>query len=280
MAADNDLRRLLAFLLVATAVGSGIAWFLIGSAPVSYAAVNGTALLFMAVALAVPVIGHRRTWSALVPLAGAALLLATFAIGPAIDGVHRWIAFGPVRLHAGMIVLPVMLVALSTARAGTMLAGTAILAIVFWLQPDSASAMALVGGAAGTAMARHEHAPSWLAIGIATAGLAATLMRPDPLEPVAFVETALGDAWRAVPLLGTTMAVSLAAAIFLAPWLVERRPVAFPRASWAVSGCLAGYAASSLFLDHPQPLIGYGASPILGMALALWTLRARADSIA
>lgn len=278
--AGHHRRRLLAFLLVAAAVGSGIVWFLTGGAPGSYAAVNGAALLFVAVALAVPDTRPGRWWSALVPYAGAALLLATVAIGPGVDGVHRWIAIGPVRLHAGVIVLPAMLAVLSAGRTGTVPAAAAILALIFWLQPDSASAMALVGGIAGLVMSQRSDRPAWLALGIATAGLAATLMRPDPLEPVAFVETALGDAWRALPLLGATMAMSLAAAILLAPWLVERRPLAQPRASWAVSGCLAGYAASALILDHPQPLIGYGASPILGMALALWMVRARADSTA
>lgn len=280
MAASEARGRVLAFALVAAAVGSGIAWFLIGGAPAGFTVVNGAGLVMVAVALIAPVTGKFLRTAAPVLLGGAAFLVATLVFGPAVEGVRRWLPIGPVQLHVGMIVLPAMFVALVAARAGTMLVATTVLAVILWLQPDAGSASGLVGGTAGLALARRGSMASWLGLGIAIAGLAATLARPDPLEPVAFVETALGDAWRAVPLLGAIMALSLAAAILFAPWLVEYQSASRSPASWAVSGAFAGFAASSLILDHPQPLVGYGASPILGMALALWLVRSRADSTA
>lgn len=280
MAASEARRRVLAFALVAAAVGSGIAWFLIGGAPTGFTAVNGAGLVLVAVALVPPVTGKLSQTATPVLLGGAAFLVATLVFGPDVEGVRRWLPIGPVQLHVGMIVLPAMFVALAAARAGTMLVATTVLAVIFWLQPDAGSASALVGGTAGLALARRGSQAPWLGLGIAIAGLAATLARPDPLEPVAFVETALGDAWRTAPLLGAMMALSLAAAILLAPWLVEHQSARHSRVSWAVSGAFAGFAASSFILDHPQPLVGYGASPILGMALALWLVRSRADSTA
>jgi hypothetical protein len=172
-----------------------------------------------------------------------------------------------------MIVLPAMLATLPRHRPVIGLAAIGLFALVALAQPDAALALALVGGSLGIAIARRTSPSSWLAAGLSAAGLAATLARGDPLQPVAFVETALGDAWRAEPIVGTAMAGSLAAAIFAAPSLVVRDMAAERASAFAVSGTFAGFALASFLLAHPQPLIGYGAAPILGMGLALAVLR-------
>jgi hypothetical protein len=85
------------------AVAGGIGWMLTAGAPPMFAAVNLVAALL---ALAIAAVLYRKPsqklelvvlWLAPVAMA------ASIAIGPDVDGVHRWIAIGPLRLHAAAL---------------------------------------------------------------------------------------------------------------------------------------------------------------------------------
>ncbi|MEW5931439.1 MAG: hypothetical protein AB1941_28565, partial [Gemmatimonadota bacterium] len=55
----------------------------------------------------------RGRWADVVVVLTAAALAAAL-LAPGIEGVHRWVKLGPVRLHAAAVLLPLLLAALAT----------------------------------------------------------------------------------------------------------------------------------------------------------------------
>ena len=235
--------------------------------------VNGAGLTVLASVLIPGDHGRTRFIPPLVTLLGLALLVATLFVGPEVEGVQRWIRLGPLTLHAGMLVLPAMIAVFVRQRQAVAFPATVVCAAVFSLQPDLGSALALIGGLA-LAMAGRRLVLAEVAMClVALVAVLATASRPDPLGAVAFVETALSDGWRTSPPLGAAMAAAVAMAIVLPPWLLVRGNPDLRDSGRGVIGALGGYAVASLLGPFPQPLIGYGASPIVGLGLALAVLR-------
>ena len=102
----------------------------------------------------------------------------------------------------------------------------------------------------------------WVALG-SVALVTASVLRLDPLEPVAHVEgivgmaSAQGMAWAGLGLLSLAV---LPLALF---WGLQR-PVGL-----SLGAYLAGMLAAAALGDHPVPVLGYGVSPILGYYAAL-----------
>ncbi len=220
---------------------------------------------------AVVVLATRRARGTVMVAAGATrvLVLALVAVLGAtlwhrgMDGVHRWVAIGPMQLHAGALALPTLLVLLARRdRTISVVAALATLCIL-WRQPDAAQAGAFAlawSVAEGTARGRNA---AWWAIAVAFLLAGATALRPDPLRPVAHVEGIVGMAGHA----GTAWVVaSLAALAFPAPTWWRTKDARTGRA-------LASYIAATLCAawlgDFPVPYLGYGISPILGYYLAV-----------
>jgi hypothetical protein len=202
---------------------------------------------------------QRRSW-----IAGflAVLVLAVLA-GPSIDGVRRWIAIGPVRLHAGMLLGPSLAVILAVAPPALRVAGVLAAMAIALMSPDLAMALAWLGALlANLPRVRPWHAAA--ATALAASLLGATALRHDPLQPVPFVEAVVTAAWNT----GPTGAIALALA-GLAPLLLMlmRDPSAK-----ALAAFWAGLSLAGLLGPWPSPLIGYGAAPILGFGLsvAVW----------
>ncbi|WP_225408237.1 hypothetical protein [Stigmatella hybrida] len=221
-------------------------------------------------------------------LAAFAAIAATLAF-PGLDGVHRWLPLGPLRLNASAAFLPWLLVGMSASHAGVR-RGCTVLALlaqgVHWLQPDAAQATALAGG---TLVLMRPWAPvpgrllRMAVVGL-MGGLAAwTWARADPLAPVAHVERILflaadrGPVW-----LGATGALG---ALLLGAFLLTARASA-PARAWVVLafGIAFALAVGATFLGNfPVPLMGAGAGPVMGWyafaaALALPERPAREDT--
>jgi hypothetical protein len=245
----------------------------VGSAPTTYAAVNGLALALLAPLVLAP--GERRTRAIapIITLAAVVLLAATLTLGPVADGVRRWISLGPLQLHAGMLAIPALAAVLPRQRETVSFVTTALCAAIIWAQPDFAAALALFAAiafaTAGQPLGRAEHAMRLAAV----VGLVMTAFRPDPLAGVRFVETAIGDGWSYSPLLGAVMAIALGAAIILPPRLLVQGRPEMAASGRAVTGAMAGFTLAALLASFPQPLVGFGASSILGYGLALAVLR-------
>lgn len=190
------------------------------------------------------------------------LLAFTALFGLEVDGVRRWIALGPLRLHTGYLVLPLVLALTRrlSSRLATLLVAVAAAATA--IQPDLATCTALLAAAAAIAAQRRDW-PSGTALAIAVACTAWALKTPDTLLPVKFVEAVQLDALRSHLVLGLILIAAT-----LCPMLLAMQTNARPLAAFLVAAGLCAFAG-----PYPSILIGYGAAPILGFGLALAALR-------
>lgn len=260
----------LAVAALAAATASGMLFFLFGGAPPAYAALNGLALLLgLLIVIAVPVRPMTpRAMTSLV-LFGVACIAATLVSGFDLEGVRRWLPIGPVRLHAAMLFLPAIAVLMARLPEPGQLAPVIALAAVVAIQPDFAAALALAAGFAFSRSSRGNYLATGLGITVSALAIANSLLRPDPLDPVHFVERVVPDAFAASPMLGILIGAALLSAC-AAPLLARTGD---PQSAKALAGVMAGFALASLIGAYPVPLAGYGPSPILGYALALVLLR-------
>lgn len=213
----------------------------------------------------------------------ALLLLAATLLGPGSQGVHRWVALGPLRLNASAALAPWLLLGLISRQDGVRAAAAAAVVATQLLhvaQPDAAQATALALGAAPLLASRRVVPPALgiPALLLAAGAAALAWARPDPLQPVAHVEGILLLARDQGPLalLGALVALGLA----LLPLAWAARGGA-PGARRAAAGASLYFLASigATFAGHfPVPLLGAGAGPVLGWcALALLAAAAARD---
>lgn len=197
----------------------------------------------------------------------AALALPSLFLPPLLNldagGVARWLPLGPFLLHAGMLLLPVILViAAGMPRAGPWLLAVAALAL--GLQPDAGTLAGL--SAASAVLGVMQRSPLHALVAGGSLALTLTTWRAGTLEAQVFTEGVLMQVWQSAP----AAAVALGALLFVAlPVLLLRAPPLARAQALALAALLAGWSIAALFAPFPYPLIGYGAAPILGMALAL-----------
>ena len=212
----------------------------------------------------------RERWADVVAVLAVAARAATL-LDPGVQGVHRWVKLGPVRLHAAAVLLPLLLAALATlARVRGWWASTVVaacVALALFLQPDAAQATAFAAGAMVLLLPGADGRLPRLA-GLLPLPLLAVLAwrREDPLAPVPHVEDILGLAAG----LGAGWGVAAAASLALlpAPFLLAGRGagsrVGLALGTYVAVACLAPIAGT-----FPVPVVGYGVSPILGYLLGV-----------
>ena len=201
----------------------------------------------------------------LLTLAGVAVPLLRDSAGP-----KRWALVGPFNLYMAPLWLPSFFAACSVylRKRGNhgLLACAATLGVSILLatQPDAAQVLALLGGSAVVFVRYHSDrlrsALMLLAVALVTAW---AFLRPDPLEPVSYVEGVFALA------LGHSLFAGLAvitSAITLVTGLIV---CSFGGPTWlaAVAAYYAVLFACSVAGLTPAPLIGYGAGPLLGFGL-------------
>ena len=193
----------------------------------------------------------------------AGLMFLPALIGPEVGGVSRWLRAGPVLFHSGALLLPLLvLLAAQVGRAGPALLAAATIALV--IQPDAAMLAGLA--AAGAVLAAAHRSVGFALVAAAGAGLAALTFGRGTLEPQVFTEDVLVQVWHSAPL----AALALAALLFLAAPALLLRTGQIPSAeALALAALLVTLGAMACLAPFPFPLIGYGASPILGFGLAL-----------
>jgi hypothetical protein len=242
----------------------GIANMALGSAPWHYLAINAAALV-----AAIAVIRFSST----LQTERAAIILCAFAItaltmplfvGPDLEGIRRWVGFGPLQLHSGMLILPMLAILLQRLKSIHAIVVTALAAIAISFQPDRASAIALFAGT-GALLLTNRSAANVIQALCTCLAVAATFLQPDNLQPVAFVENILPSAWRYNPFVAVALAASLFTAIVI-PTYDNRHLI--PAAT-----TLSGFVLASMIGAYPVPLIGYGAAAIIGFGLAVAVAR-------
>ena len=260
--------RAFAALALAIPVLAGLGYLFAFDAPSSFLAVNAGALGVAAVWIALaPRVASPMVRRVLIAAALVTLFLPLLT-GPSINGVERWLPLGPVTLHAGMLVLPLLVVlAGEEPDYAPGILSVALLAAL--LQPDMATGAALTLAGFGL----YDATKDWrwgLFVAVAfTVSLVAAIHGELPAQP--WVE-------RVIFLLARTdllAALGLAVALLVSFALIAG---AFPGrepSRKALAGALFGFTFAGHVSNYPSALIGYGAAPILGFGLALGLLAAR-----
>ncbi len=256
-----------------------------GVSPVAF----GTNLVAAALGLILVGFLGRRSWNdrgRLVPLLAAtalALLAATLLFSP-LEGVHRWISLGPVRLNASAVIVPWLLQALwmllSRARSGLALGLVTVTQLLHIAQPDAGQATAFCAGVLVLFLTARSIPGGWKIAGsvIAMVGTALAWGRADPLGAVPHVEQILHlAAGHGVPWL---IAALVALGLLFLPMVYGRVGLRSPSneaAALAVS--LGVYFGGTLAVtelgNFPVPVLGAGAGHVLGWYAALGILRSR-----
>ncbi len=245
------------------AIGLGCLHLLLVGAPPTYPAINAVAAVLALLAGA-----GLRSRSEFWALAGGAAVLATALLGTPVEGIARWVALGPLRLQPSLILVPPLVIAFARRPGWAHGLALAMALVALGLQPDrgtaGAAALALVLIVPG----RSSHAVRGMAV-LAVAVFGWTLLRPDSLGGVRFVEDVFVAA-RGRPAAVVVLALGVIA--MLAPgairWMERPRDCAGVAmiAIWA--GLLIAAAAGA----YPTPVLGYGASGVIGFVLSMLVL--------
>lgn len=257
----------------AIVVVAGIGAMAVHHAPHSFIAINGIALV-LAVGLAL----LARRWRGAtvdfwIVVATLCALLATLAVGPDLDGVRRWLAVGPIRLHIGMLLVPALAVAVTRIDVRRATGALCAAAVIAALQPDLAAALALLAIALVMALLSGGLL-RWIAVLAPAASALWCLSHLDGLAPVRFVENVLIDMAAQNRPLGIALTTTLAVAT-LSPLIGWKHTDPVSRTAMAAfAASLAAFLLASLIGPYPTPLIGAGAASILGWGLGLGRLYA------
>lgn len=270
----SDLRtvRLLTAAMAAVGLSASLVAISAAGAPRNALIVQAlAAVLATGLALLVGGFWRRARWRLWVLTAACALaLVLTLMNGVALEGAKRWVAFGPVQLHAASIVLPFAVFAYAKGFDDRRVAPlAALIALLLLYQHDAASSLAFaLALAAATLVARPRQLTPWACVAIAVLLAYGAWVEPDTLPAVPYVEGLLTHAMSANPLLGVlagVLMISLPAPfLIVAGALPERRAEAL-----ALAALWTGWIAGNLFGNYPAPVLGYGAAPVLAWALSL-----------
>lgn len=264
--------RLVGAIASIAAVGLGLAYMTAAGAPAAYLGLNLGALAigFAVLTAAVRISPTAGRWHGIEILALASILLATSLFGRSVEGAARWLALGPVFVQPSLIFLPVMIVGFARGPSVLATAGICVAACALALQPDRAMAGVLLAGLTALALFRLDRFVGAALIGAAFAFIV-TLMRPDTLPISAHVDQILFSAFGVHPLAGA--AIWTGAALLLAPAIFAARATCQSRAPVMTFGAVwfAAILAAALG-NYPTPLVGYGASAIIGYLLCLSAL--------
>lgn len=258
--------RMLGLICAAFAVGLGIVYMAAAGAPARYLVINLAALVVGAALW----LGLRprliSRWNGSAVLALTAPLITTALFGVAVDGASRWVDVGPLSVQVSLIVLPAIIVlyARSTDAIGT--AGILIAAFALAAQPDRAMAGVLVAGI-GAVVLTQRTLFSALALVGALAGFGVTMLLPDALPAVPFVDRILHTAFDVHVLAG--VAVVAGCFILLTPAVGALRPVPERPVLFAFGVSWAALIAAAAVGNYPTPLVGYGGSAVLGYLLSV-----------
>ena len=259
---DNAAYRIPSLLALALPVLAGLAYLYAFGAPQSFVLINAGALVMGLIWIAIaPRVSGLLSLRIIAGLA-IVLLALPLVTGPEVKEVSRWVPIGPFQLHAGALAVPLLAFAAVLDRSYTpaWLLGAVFLAT---LQPDAGTLFGICGLAIGLYFAKPDWKPGIVAITAFMAALYAHLR--GMLAPQPFVERVLSELFIANPLAGLALLLALVASLLLI-LRIAPQPLSVRT---ALAGTLGGFSLAALMSNYPSVLIGYGASPIIGFALAL-----------
>lgn len=261
------------------ATGLGLLYMSAAGAPTIYLAVNALSLVMgLALFAVIPSTGLASRLSDGVVVVLGGLLLATALFGVSVEGASRWIRVGGLSLQISLVVLPAMLVAFARSRDLLSTIGMIMAAVALALQPDRAMAGVLAAALAVLAMYRQDrYVASTLAV--ALVGFTITMIRPDSLPAVPYVDQILYTSFQVHALVGIAVvggALLLTVPAITGQWIDPKN-----REVHGVFGTVwLGMVVAAALDNYPTPLVGYGGSAILGYALSLSFLPSKVRSAA
>jgi hypothetical protein len=270
--------RSLALICASAATCLGLGYMAIADAPFRMLAMNAAALTIGFALLMVLVSAQRRggLTRGVVSLGLGLGLLATSLFGLTVEGASRWLLIGGIAIQPSLIVVPVMTVVMSRARDPMSVAGLVIAALALALQPDRAMAGALATGLAVVAMFRPER-PVLLAHAAAILAFAWTLTQPDALPAMPHVDQIVWTSFSVHPLAGLAVVGGLL--LLLVPALAGMLADRTHREAYAVFGAVwLALIVAAMLANYPTPLVGYGASAIIGYVLSIIGLPLRVSA--
>lgn len=254
------------------ATGLGLTYMAMAGAPLRYLVLNASALAigFAVVGLAAAAARTGRVPTGYIILALAIGLMATSLFGVRVDGASRWIMVAGLSLQPSLIILPVMAVCFARARDRLSMIALIIAAMSLAIQPDRAMAGALAVATMALALI-HPCRNIMIAFGASACGFAVTLLRPDVLPAMPFVDQIVYSSFDVHPFAG--VAVLAGAALMVVPAVVGYATDPAHRGTYAVFGAVwfAIIAAAALG-NYPTPVVGYGGSAIIGYVVSLMSL--------
>ena len=268
--------RIVALCAVA-GIAAGIGWLVLHGASPYMPAINLLAAATGAIAaifLARSSQFRGRTLDA-IALVACVAIVAPLLFGPRMEGVARWLAVGPVQLQPAMILLPLVLILHARDPRQTSTVALAFTAVALAFQPDRSMVTALAATLFVLAVLQGGLA-AWGLVIWSMASATMAFARPDPLGPVPLVENVLNDAFAQGLTSGLTM--TIAAVLMILPSFTVRSAV--PSARIAFATCWVILIAASVVGPFPTPVLGFGASGVLGYVLSLAALAASHPSAA
>ena len=196
----------------------------------------------------------------------ALALLATVVRGPSVDGASRWIPVAGISFQPSLMLLPVVIVSFAKNPHWLSAIGLFVAGVALALQPDRAMAGALTAALSVLRLYRRG-ALLTFTLAVATWGFAATLVSADRVPPVPFVERVVQSAFAFDAFAG--IAIVVAFALMLIPAIVGVLTRKEDEALFAVFGATwLAVIAFAVIGNYPTPLVGYGASGIIGYCLS------------
>lgn len=267
--------RLFAIGCAAAAVALGLVYLAVAGAPPRLMVVNATALVIglAGLALVLAATRHVRISAGIVSLVLGAVLMGVSLFGPVVEGASRWVTVAGLAVQPSLIIVPVLLIYCARVRDGWTITGLMIAAIALALQPDRAMAGVMAAGIAALSFAARD-AKLLVPLALAAGAFAFTLTQPDHLPAVPYVDQIAFTAFDVHVVAGLAVAAGLAWLVMpaLAGLLADRTH----GEAYIVFGAVwLAVVVAALLGNYPTPLVGYGASAIIGYAVSLAGLPAR-----
>ncbi|MGV7209649.1 hypothetical protein ACLB1G_17530 [Oxalobacteraceae bacterium A2-2] len=201
------------------------------------------------------------------------LALAVACAGTDIEGARRWLRAGPLLLHPASLAAPLFMAALAEGDIGWReTAAAACVVLALGLGWDGAASLALAAALAAIVLVRKRAARRlWPVCLLAWLLAAWSLARPDTLPAVPWVEGLVAHSLHASTPLG--LLAMLALASLPLPFLLAARQAPPAAAPLALAAFWCGLVLAGAYANYPHPVLGFGASPVIGWLASLALLR-------
>lgn len=224
---------------------------------------------------------HQNTTSIFTIIA-VILLILTF-INSGVEGVHRWVSIGPIRLYVSVIVVPIIMINLcrlveSIGAGRWILVISAIcISIILVLQPDASIVTAFAIPMMILLWNKNKNIFYFFSVVFLCGLIIFSWIFLDGLAPVSYVEGIMG----LVANMGIIWVILGIISLVILPLPFIFFP---PKEYKLLSLCIGIYYViiliSTVFGNFPVPLMGYGISPIIGYFISItWFVRTKIKSL-